>query len=354
VPTSSGIPPLRAETTWVSSLAFSADGQSLYGSTLDGIRHWNLATGKEVRLIGAEALGHANAVYRLAISPAGRWGYSAGYDGSICVWEAGSGRPARVLKKWEPGYNGPVHIALSRDGTRLAAALVNDWKTPAVHLWDLSTGQKIAALKGHRAPVTQVAFSPDGRRLASGSCDTTALVWDVTRLRPRGKVPDGKVLAGLWKDLGASDPKVAYAAVCQGAAAGDAAVVRLKRDLKPAVVIDAEKVAALVRQLDSDSFAQRQKASRALADLGPSAETTLREALAKARSAEVRRRLARVLDAQEAEHRRLGYAVEMLEMIGTKAAKALLENLAKGASGCRLTREARSALDRLETRGFSR
>jgi hypothetical protein len=165
-----------------------------------------------------------------------------------------------------------------------------------------------------------------------------------------GKVPDGKALAGLWKDLGANDPKVAYAAVCQGAAAGGAAVARLKLDLKPAVVTDAQRVASWVRQLDSDEFARREKASQALADLGPAAETTLREALGKAKSSEVRRRLERVLDGQEAEHRRLGNAVEVLEMIGTPAARRLLADLAKGASSSRLTREARAALDRLDKR----
>jgi hypothetical protein len=76
----------------------------------------------------------------------------------------------------------------------------------------------------------------------------------------------------------------------------------------------------------------------------------LREALEKTRSAEVRRRLTRVLRIQEAEHRRLGHAVEVLEMIGTKAARGLLEELAKGVSGARLTREARLALDRIEKR----
>ncbi len=334
----------------VSALAFTADGRTLFSSSyLQGIRHWNLATGKEVRLIGPESLGHSNAVSGLAISPGGRWGYSSSYDGSICVWEAGSGRFARVLKEQEPGHNGPGNIALSHDGTRLAAAFWNDWKNPPVHLWNLTTGQKIAALTGHRLPATQLAFSPDGRRLASGSLDTTALVWDVTRLGSGGKVPDGKALAGLWKDLGANDPKVAYTAVCRGAAAGDAAVARLKLDIKPAV-IDAEKVAGWVRQLDSDKFAQRQKAGEALAGLGPAAEAPLREALGKAGSAEVKRRLGQLLQGQEAEHRRLGYAVEVLEMIGTPAARRLLADLAEGASGSRLTREARAALGRLEKR----
>jgi WD40 repeat protein len=341
---------LEGQAFQVSALAFTPDGQALFSSSSgQGIQHWNLTTGKEVRLIKAELLGHSNTVSGLAISPAGRWVYSSSYDGSISVWEAGSGRLARILKEKEPSYNGPVKIALSHDGTRLAAAFENDWKNPSVHLWDLTTGQKIA-LTGHRAPVTQLAFSPDGHCLASGSCDTTALVWDVTSLGLGGKVADGKALAGLWQDLGVDDPKVVYAAVCQSVAAGDAAVARLKLDLTPAVVIDAEKIAGWVRQLDSDEFDQREKASQALADLGTAVETTLREALEKATSLEVKRRLERILEVPEGEHRRLGHALEVLEMIHTPAARGLLVDLAKGASDSRLAREARMALDRLEKR----
>jgi WD40 repeat protein len=341
---------IEGPSSQVSTLAFTPDGQALFCSAAGhGIRHWSLATGKEVRLIRPASLGHSNAVSALAISPGGRWGYSSSYDGSICVWAAGSGRLAHVLREREPHYNGPGHIALSHDGTRLAAGFVNQWESPSVHLWDLTTGRKIA-LTGHRAPVTQLAFSRDGRRLVSGSCDTTALIWDVPRLDLAGKVPAGRALAGLWKDLGADDPKAAFAAVCRGAAAADSAVARLKLHLRPAGVIDPEKFAAWVRQLDSSTFAQREKASQALADLGPAAETALREALEKAASPEVRRRLQRALDEQEAEHRRLGYALEVLEMIGTPAARSLLMDLAKGASASRLTRDARAARDRLEKR----
>jgi WD40 repeat protein len=336
----------------VSALVFTADGQALLSYYLDQqiVCRWDLATGKEVWLVRPKSLGHSIGVSKLAISPGGRWGYSSSYDGSISVWEAGSGRLARVLKEKEPRCDGPLHIALSRDGTQLAAAFGSDWHNLAVHLWDLTTGQKLAALAGHRSPVNALAFSRDGRRLVSGSSDTTALVWDIARLAVGRKAPDGKVLAGLWQDLGAIDPKVAYAAVCQGAAAGDAAVARLKLDLKPAAAIDREKTAAWVRQLDADTFAQREKASQALADLGPAAETTLRGALAKASSPETRRRLERILGGMEAEHRRLGYALEVLEMIGTRAARRLLADLAKGASDARLTREARLALDRLQKR----
>jgi WD40 repeat protein len=344
-------PAFNRNDTRVSALVFTPEGKALLGYYLDQqtVCRWNLATGKADWLIRPKSLRHSIGVSELAISPGGRWGYSSSYDGSICVWEAGSGRLARVLHEKKPENNGPVPIAVSLDGTRLAAAFL-DWDNMAVHLWDLTTGQKVATLTGHRGPVAALAFSRDGRRLVSGSSDTTALIWDVTRLAFGRKAPDRKGPAGLWQDLGADDPKVAYGAVCQGAAAGDTAVARLKIDLKPAAVIDPEKFAAWVRQLDSDTFAQREKASRALTDLGPAAETLLREARGKARSAESRRRLERILNGMEGEHRRLGHALEVLEMIGTAAARGLLADLAKGASDARLTREARLALDRLGKR----
>ena len=65
-------------------------------------------------------------------------------------------------------------LVFSPDG----AVLVNGLDIGTIQLWDVTTGNKIAALDGHTQGVSTLAFSPDGTTLVSTATDGTILLWD--------------------------------------------------------------------------------------------------------------------------------------------------------------------------------
>ena len=124
-------------------------------------------TGRETRTLQ----GHFSGVWSVAFSPDGKHIVSAGYFGSLKVWDVETGEEMRNLK----GHSGHVRsVAFSLDGKRIVSGS-ND-KT--VKVWDAGTGHDMLTLEGHFGGVTSVAFSPDGKRIVSASDDKTMKVWD--------------------------------------------------------------------------------------------------------------------------------------------------------------------------------
>ena len=108
----------------------------------------------------------------MAFSPDGRHLASAGFDFTVRVWDATTGKEVQALK----GHDWPIHgVAFSPDGRHLASCSADS----TVRVWDWTTGQELRVLEPrHAARVESVAFSRDGKLLASASWDRTVKVWD--------------------------------------------------------------------------------------------------------------------------------------------------------------------------------
>ena len=108
--------------------------------------------------------------------------------------------------------------------------------------------------------------------------------------RPARTQPTAEELARLWKQLADEDAGGAYDAAAQLAQASALAVKLLREQMKPAVRPAEARLAQLIMDLDSDSFATRQRAGVELEKLGTLAEAKLRQTLASKPSAEVQQK----------------------------------------------------------------
>jgi WD40 repeat protein len=365
---------IRGRPAPASALAFSPDGKALAVWEADGIvRLWEVATGQErggLRVTPRSG-AHAEAVWQfgmmlrregyetdgqhapgLGFTPDGK-GLAMERGETIGLWDLATGR---VVRRFAGDANLAGGFRFSPDGKLLAAGGADH----AVWIWDVATGQLLTRVEGHRGAVRRLAFSADGKALASAGDDATALIWDVpaaleaARSRPLESTPTVRPDL-LWADLASPDAARAYAAVLKLAAAPREAVAFLDRRIRPAAAPDPRRMMPLIAQLDSGQFAERQKATEELEQLGDLAEPALRKALADPPSPEARQRINELLDKLErrvppSETLRALRALEVLEQAGTPEAQRLLKRLAEGAPQARLTADAKAALDRMARR----
>jgi WD40 repeat protein len=171
---------------------------SVVGRVTDTVRFWDVATGRERRLLRPQPAVPDH--WLVAFSPCGRWVATASVSGSVWLWDRATGRRkfVRHLGKKAAGnaqlekaiVKHRLPIALVLHGEVRALAFSPDGKTLAaagagvVKLWDTATGKRRARWPGPRSGPAGVAFSHDGRTLAVNHGGQIRL-WDVARRRLR-------------------------------------------------------------------------------------------------------------------------------------------------------------------------
>jgi WD40 repeat protein len=274
------------------SLTFSPDGQVLavFWENTDVVM-WDMATGREFPRLEGQRFTPIRA---FAFSHDGRSVAIDSADEAPHIWEVATGHLRRLFKKkltidGAVGTEARTNSAqrIQSIGTRAVLAISHGNRLLAhsrgestIDVWDITGGRLLAQLKGHQAEVTSLKFAPEGKTLASGSLDTTILIWDMSKFTSSRdsdiRIPN--VLKN-WNELRHNDASRAFDAICSLASAPAETTSFLKAHLPAPPVPEAEEIERFVADLDNELFEVRKKAHAELERIGLPGAPALRKAL---------------------------------------------------------------------------
>ncbi len=160
------------------SIAFSHDGRMLISSSKDRtIGVWDIQSGERVKTL----IGHENWIWAMAFNPHDRVIASSGEDRTIRLWSLDSGQCIKVIQ----GYSNTlfsIAIVPAPDPNlaNLPVMVAGGYFDRFVRLWQIETGE-FTSFKGHIDAIRAIAASPDGQFLASGggSANPTIKLWSI-------------------------------------------------------------------------------------------------------------------------------------------------------------------------------
>jgi len=140
----------------------------------------------------AKLRGHVDPVYVVDYFPGKPWILTGSFDRTLKLWDVAS---LKTLATLEGHTDLVLTFAISSDGTTVASGsqdkLIKIWKIPTELPKEAAEPLKpTAELKGHGSQVYGVAFSPDGKQLASCSADKTVRLWDLATSKEIRKLPE--------------------------------------------------------------------------------------------------------------------------------------------------------------------
>ncbi|KAG1817665.1 WD40-repeat-containing domain protein [Suillus subaureus] len=153
-------------------------GQRIITCSWDGsLRVWNLKSGKQ---IGEDWRDGENEVVSMALSPDGKKVVSGSDNGVVRLWDMDT---CKIIAKWTGHTDKVWSVCWSQDGRRVKT-LISGSFDHSIRTWNTTKWEQIAVLDEHTDPVIAIAISQNNRILTSASSDKTARLWNLDNGQP--------------------------------------------------------------------------------------------------------------------------------------------------------------------------